>query len=91
MTCERNGQEALYRIVDDHADPDVIILDLEMPVMDGRTFFRRLRAEGFQIPVLIVAVDNARRAQRELGADAYLEKPFDRDALLELVEHVLKT
>lgn len=89
VTAARNGQEALSRITDDHDDPDVIILDLEMPVMDGRTFFRRLRAKGMDIPVLILSAYEARRGQRELGADAYLNKPFNPEDLVDSIERLL--
>lgn len=89
VASARNGQEALASITGDHSEPDVIILDLEMPVMDGRTFFRRLRAQGYEIPVLILSAYEARRGQRELGAEAYLNKPFNPEDLVESVERLL--
>jgi DNA-binding response OmpR family regulator len=66
-------------------EPDLIVLDLEMPVMDGRQFYRELRREGRHIPVLVVSAYEARRGQRELGADGYLDKPFSPDELVERV------
>jgi DNA-binding response OmpR family regulator len=75
-----NGLEGLEKV--DREPPDVILLDLEMPVMDGRTFFRELRQQGNNTPVLILSAYGARDAQRELHADGSLEKPFDADALM---------
>jgi DNA-binding response OmpR family regulator len=75
-----NGLEGLEKV--DQEPPDVILLDLEMPVMDGRTFFRELRKQGNNTPVLILSAYGARDAQRELHADGSLEKPFDADVLM---------
>jgi DNA-binding response OmpR family regulator len=75
-----NGLEGLEKVGQE--PPDVILLDLEMPVMDGRTFFRELRKQGNNTPVLILSAYGAREAQRELHADGSLEKPFDADVLM---------
>jgi DNA-binding response OmpR family regulator len=69
--------------------PDVIILDLRMPRMDGRTFFRELRSRGIATPVLISSAFGARSAQIELGAEASIEKPFDPERLIEAVSELL--
>jgi two-component system, OmpR family, response regulator len=66
--------------------PDVIILDLMMPVMDGREFHRRIRAEGHSTPVLLVSAYGAEQACHELGAQDSLPKPFDPDELVERVQ-----
>jgi DNA-binding response OmpR family regulator len=76
-----NGLEGLEKVRVD--PPDVILLDLEMPVMDGRTFFRELRKQGNNTPVLILSAYGARNAQRELQADGSLEKPFEADVLMD--------
>ena len=68
---------------------DLIILDLRMPVMDGRTFFRELRAKGVATPVVIASAYGARAAQAELGAQAAIEKPFDPDRLIDTVNRIL--
>ena len=70
-------------------EPDVIILDLAMPVMDGRTFFRELRARGDTTPVLILSAFGARDAARELRADGYIQKPFQPDELADKVRSLL--
>ena len=84
-----NGAEAL-QLVDNDA-VCAIVLDLEMPIMDGRTFFRELRARGMQTPVLLLSANQPRMARREIGADAALEKPFEpyllAHQLRQLIDH----
>lgn len=81
----RNGLEGLHHL--DWA-PDLILLDLMMPVMDGYEFLRRLRAspKGAHIPVLVLsaALPPGRATLR--GAQAVLRKPFDFDRLLRTIE-----
>ncbi|MEQ1507938.1 MAG: sigma-54 dependent transcriptional regulator [Myxococcota bacterium] len=77
LTAE-NGQECVDA-VNKHA-PSVLLLDLKMPVKDGLTALRELRAGGHQLPVIVLTahggVESAIEATR-LGAAAYLSKPFD--------------
>jgi DNA-binding response OmpR family regulator len=70
--------------------PDVVVLDLEMPVMDGRTFFRVFRERGYHAPVLILSAYGARRAARELHAEAAVQKPFRADDLIEKLERLVE-
>jgi CheY-like chemotaxis protein len=80
-----NGREALAYLRA-HAAPDVILLDLMMPVMDGWEFRReqRLDREMAEVPVIVLsALDQTRVA--EVAADAFLKKPLDFDRLLELI------
>jgi two-component system chemotaxis response regulator CheY len=75
-----NGQDALA--VCERWRPDVIVLDLMMPVMDGWTFAKRLRErDDIPIVVLSAATDLARHA-KTIGAAAVVAKPFDLDQLL---------
>ncbi|SDT14558.1 two component transcriptional regulator, winged helix family [Actinoplanes derwentensis] len=73
----RDGQEALDMV---HAgEPDAMILDVNMPLMDGLETCRRLRLDGILLPVLMVtAMDTVgdRVAGLDAGADDYLVKPF---------------
>jgi two-component system, chemotaxis family, chemotaxis protein CheY len=75
-----NGQDALA--VCARWRPDVIVLDLMMPVMDGWTFAKRLR-ETDEIPIVVLsaATDLARHA-KTIGAADVVGKPFDLDQLL---------
>jgi DNA-binding response OmpR family regulator len=79
-----DGAEAL-RLIGASAEPfDLIVLDIQMPVMDGETFFARLRADGDHTPVLILSAFGARAAARRLGAEGSMGKPFDIDAFVAL-------
>jgi CheY-like chemotaxis protein len=82
-----NGQEGLERL-QGLPLPDLIVLDLMMPVMDGWEFRRRQRQSPQLAPVPVVVLsgagDTARHAS-ELGATAYLDKPVNVSALLEAI------
>ena len=74
--------------------PDVIVLDLTMPVMDGRAFRaaqQRLAKEVARVPVVVLSgLRQAHATAEELGAAAALTKPFDLDELVTTIERVLE-
>lgn|GEM_PF-3569110 len=81
-----NGREALTLLKERR--PQLILLDLMMPIMDGWEFITVLKSnlEWAEIPVIIItAIYDARRTQLETGAKAVITKPFDIDQLSELV------
>ena len=82
-----NGSEALALV--EAALPAMIVLDLQMPVMDGPTFYREIRWQGLQVPVVVVSAANALHVASELGADAALDKPFDIERLIQIVTALL--
>ncbi len=87
-----NGQEGLIAL--EKETPDLIILDLIMPVMDGEEFYVRLRAQEKwrRIPVIIASV-NEKMPHRVIelgGVAANLKKPFGMEALLEKIHAHLK-
>ena len=75
-----NGQEALD-VMEGH-EPDLILLDMKMPVMDGWEFSRALEDRGAHPPVVVLtaAPDPAARAA-EVHADGWLGKPFEYEEL----------
>ncbi len=75
-----NGRAALDEL-ERGPEPSAIILDLHLPIMDGRAFYREMRARHVESPVLIVSADDAAQACYELHADGSLRKPFDIAAL----------
>jgi DNA-binding response OmpR family regulator len=70
--------------------PDVIVLDLLIPGIDGPTFLAEAMHLGFDGLVLVVSgADNGREVARLMGAEAYLAKPFTPEELVETVERLL--
>jgi two-component system response regulator MprA len=84
-----DGLDALERIRESGQEYDLVILDLNMPLMDGRTYFRELRALASQTPVMLLSAFDAETAQRELGAEAAMAKPFDPLVLSDRVRRLL--
>jgi DNA-binding response OmpR family regulator len=85
-----NGQEALF--VARHEKPDLIILDLMMPVMGGYDFVRAYNKEA-ETPIIMLTAkveDQDKIVGLELGADDYLTKPFNVRELLARVRAVLR-
>jgi two-component system, chemotaxis family, chemotaxis protein CheY len=88
-----NGLEAIQKL-ESEATPDVILVDLMMPVMNGWQFMKRLRAdERFKnIPVIVLSADGRLDKWRgELDAASCLAKPLELEPLLAAVSHVLQT
>jgi len=86
-----SGEEAL-RAVEDEA-PDVMVLDLRMPGIDGMQVLERVRAEHPRVQVVILTGHGSEREEREarrLGAFEYLEKPTDTKQLLRTVRAAWK-
>ena len=73
-------------------NPDLILLDMKMPVMNGWEFSRRLKEQRDRaIPfVIISAAEDIRLRAQETGADGWLEKPFEMDDLLSVVDGFMK-
>src|SRR5262245_16499205 len=84
-TTVANGREAIDYL-EDNDTPEVILLDLMMPVMDGWEFRRRQRANPdlSRVPVIVLSALDQTRAGG-LDPEAFLKKPLDFDRLLQLV------
>lgn len=86
-----NGEVALRRVAG--VAPDLIILDILMPKLDGREVCRQLRAAGNWTPIIMltqVGEATERAMALEEGADDYLNKPFDPHELVARVRAVLR-
>jgi two-component system, OmpR family, response regulator MprA len=75
----RNGQEALSEIA--KSGPDAVVLDADLPDVDGLEVCRRLRSSGNRVPVLMLSARKAVEDGLDAGADDYLVKPVDVDEL----------
>lgn len=74
------------------AYPDLIIMDINMPRMDGFETIRRVR-EHSAVPILVLSARDARADKSQgldAGSDGYLSKPFDIDELLVRIETLLR-
>jgi two-component system response regulator MprA len=75
------------------ASPDVIVLDVSMPIVDGLTVCKVLRADGNRVPILMLTARTETRdrvAGLDAGADDYLPKPFELDELLARLRALLR-
>jgi two-component system, OmpR family, response regulator MprA len=85
-----DGRTALERI--DAESPDALLLDVLLPGIDGWQVLEQLHAKGDPVPVIVCSgKDNLLDLQRarDLGAVAYLVKPFDIDRLIEVTSEVV--
>ena len=90
----RNGLEALHELQEHRPFPQLILLDLMMPVMDGVEFRQAQRQDPLLAPIPVVVMSAAENIQEQaplLAADASLPKPIDFDALLTTIEHFCGT
>ncbi len=85
-----NGEEALYAVR--HERPDLVVLDILMPKMDGLEFTRRIRREQ-DVPIIMLtarAEETDRIVGLEMGADDYVTKPFSPREVVARVRAVLR-
>ncbi len=92
VVLAHDGQQALDQAASEA--PDVVLLDMDLPVLDGWTVARRMRADPAQAHTAIIALtahamagDRARAL--EAGCDEYHSKPVDFPALLQQIDEVL--
>jgi CheY-like chemotaxis protein len=99
VVVAENGQVALDKIVSaapsadgkqtqSFAPFDVVLMDIQMPVLDGYEVTRRLRAMGYKGPIVALtahAMNQDRQQCLDAGCDGYLAKPLEQRVLLEIV------
>jgi DNA-binding response OmpR family regulator len=91
VTLARNGREAwdLFH----SARPDICVLDVMMPEMDGFTLAEKMRAEDPGIPFIFLTAKSLREDMikgLKLGADDYITKPFDPEMLMLRINNILR-
>ena len=88
-----NGIEALALVSEQI--PDLIVLDLQLPEMDGREFLRHVRSTKRcgDIPVVVTsaAYNVTSQTLQDLDVQAFVAKPFDLDELLDIVEQLSRS
>jgi DNA-binding response OmpR family regulator len=92
VDTDTDGRSALARILND--PPDLVLLDLMMPDLDGMEILKLLRldAKGASVPVLVVSARTSHQDQLgtlQLGANAYICKPFSPRELVRQVHQLL--
>ncbi len=90
-----NGIKALSLLQDGNFMPDLIISDLNMPVLGGKDFLEQIKSSGAfkNIPVIILSsIDKSDEKIKliNLGASDYLEKPYNPAELLARIENIFK-
>jgi two-component system, cell cycle response regulator DivK len=92
VTEAENGEEALAAIAKQR--PDLILMDVQLPIMDGYTATRRIKADPALQSIRIIAVtsyalDGEEKTARAAGCDDYVPKPFSPRELLAKIRHHL--
>jgi CheY-like chemotaxis protein len=83
-----DGVEALERVCE--TIPDLVVLDLQMPEMDGWEFLRHFRSIPGCATCPVVVMSAAHRVVvDDLGVQAFFEKPFDLDEMLDVIDQLL--
>jgi CheY-like chemotaxis protein len=93
VDCSSNGEEALKRLGVDESLPDLILLDLQMPVMDGLSFLNIRKKNPLlkAIPVVLMSAENdIEIAGKEKYVTDVLQKPFNMRSVVQAVEHNCK-
>ena len=96
MTIVENGQEAVAQVLQYRSAPtpqqpfDVVLMDMQMPIVDGYSATKQLREEGYQGPIIALtahAMNSDRQKCLDAGCTDYATKPINRQQLLSLIAH----
>jgi two-component system sensor kinase len=92
LTLCENGQEAVDCLTSDGTF-DLVLMDMQMPILDGYTAARQLRKHGLQIPIIALTANTMSCDEQkclDAGCTAYLSKPIDVKLLLEIIERLIR-
>jgi two-component system response regulator MprA len=82
-----DGASALFTVL--HSSPDLVLVDMRMPLLDGASFVRELRNRGVAAPILVMtASQDASMYAAEIRADGWVGKPFSLDEILPAIERL---
>lgn len=90
VDCAQDGREGVTRALEGNSTYDVVLMDIQMPLLDGYQATRELREKGFQKPIIALTA-HAMKEERErclrAGCNDHLTKPINRHQLIESVAH----
>ena len=94
VTVVENGEEAVKQVLTGDGAPfDVILMDMQMPILDGYEATAQLRQAGYERPIIALtahAMAHDRQKCLESGCDEYATKPIDRCALIAVIRNVIQ-
>ena len=96
VTTAKNGQEALDKILaakDNGSLFDLLIADIQMPVLTGLELVDELKRLSIDVPILVITGYGSKELSDELmrkGCDGYLDKPFDDEELMKRVATIFE-
>lgn len=93
VTTAEDGADGVQKLAD--ANPDVIITDINMPVMDGFGFIETVRGSGRNksVPILVLSTENSPELKdraRSVGATGWIVKPFNDNRLVSAIRRVAR-
>lgn len=93
IELKSDGQQAIYWLKSGNK-PDLILLDMEMPEMNGRVFIHRIKTSAIHknIPVVVISGSNSnllKASFMKAGAAGFIVKPFQREVLDEILNNIL--
>lgn len=92
VSVARNGRHCLHLLQDIH--PDIVIMDLSMPELDGWRTLSEMRTDPITAPIPVIAMTayhsvNVAQDAHRVGFDSYLSKPFDPKLLVSEIERLI--